>query len=159
MVVMGVDPGLKGIGYGLVEGSKGRARLIKFGWVELPASPTFPPRLQTVYHRIRRIIQTYHPEVFSVETIFYKKNAKSTILLGHVRGVLLLAAADSGLSIVEYSPMEIKKGVVGRGGASKEQVRYMVKSLLEMSESPEPLDASDALACALCYLNKPIEVG
>ncbi|MCH7761414.1 crossover junction endodeoxyribonuclease RuvC [candidate division TA06 bacterium] len=155
MVIMGVDPGLKGIGFGLIEGSKKRARLIRFGRVELPSAPTFPPLLQTVYHKIRRLIQTYHPEVYAIETLFYNKDAKGAILLGHVRGVLLLAAADSGLSIVEYSPLEIKKSVVGRGMASKEQVQFMVKSLLQMSELPEPLDASDALACALCYLNKP----
>lgn len=157
MVVMGVDPGLRGIGYGLIEGSRDRTRLIQFGKLELPPTSTLAPILQTVYHKIRRLIQTYHPDVFAIETVFYHKNAKRAILLGHVRGVLLVAAADSGLPIAEYSPLEIKKGVVGRGMASKEQVRFMVKSLLKIDESLESLDASDALACALCYLNKPLK--
>lgn len=155
---MGVDPGLKRIGYGFVEGSKERVRLIKFGKVDLPPAPTFPPILQSAYHKIRRLIQTYHPEIFAIETVFYNKDPKAAILLGHIRGVLLLAAADSGVTIVEFSPLEVKKGVVGRGMASKEQVRFMVKSLLQLNETPESLDASDALACALCYLNNPLQI-
>ena len=155
---MGVDPGITGIGYGLVEGAKERLRLIKFGKVILPPAPTFPPILQSAYHKIRRLIQTYHPDVFAVETVFSNKNPKGAILLGHLRGVLLLAAADSGVSIVEFSPLEVKKGVVGRGMASKQQVRFMVKSLLKMNEIPDSLDASDALACAICYLNNPLQI-
>jgi crossover junction endodeoxyribonuclease RuvC len=156
MVVMGVDPGLKTIGYGIIEGARQRARLIKFGIVDLPPAPTFPPILQIAYHKIRRVIQTYHPDVFAIESIFYNKDAKGAILLGQLRGVLLLAAADSGVPISEYSPLEVKKGVVGRGMASKEQVRFMVKSILSLNELPKSLDASDALACAICHLNKPI---
>ena len=111
-------------------------------------------RLVQIHLQIAEVIAKYQPDVAAVESIFYGKNIQSAFTLGHARGVILLALAQAGVQIKEYSPREIKKSVVGNGSANKEQVQYMVQKILKLSEQPRNHDAADALAAALCYFNK-----
>ena len=148
--VLGIDCGSNVTGYGIVD-SDGRAfRAVDSGVITTVARYPFPDRLKQIADRLRALIQTYSPEVMAVEEIFYSVNVKSLIKLGQVKGVVLLSAADAGLAVHEYSPLEIKSGVVGYGRAEKSQVQQMVKTLLGLKRMP-PEDAADALAVALCH--------
>jgi crossover junction endodeoxyribonuclease RuvC len=151
--VLGVDPGSETTGYGVVESDRGKFRLVEFGGIHAPAKLKFPERLLLIADKLESIIERLEPGVCAVEETFYAVNVKSALKLGHVRGVVLLAAARAGLEIAEYSPLEIKLAIVGYGRAEKQQVQEMVRILLELKERPAPLDASDALAAAICHIN------
>lgn len=151
MRVLGIDPGLRCTGYGIIDFAGSKTRVIQYGTIRTNAENSFPRRIQTVYDDISEVITEYSPDEFAIEEAFYSKNAKTALQLGHVRGVAILAAMHTGLPVSEYSAKKIKMAVTGRGGASKEQVQFMVKNMLELSTLPTPLDASDALACALCH--------
>ena len=112
-----------------------------------------PVRLATVFGRLSAVIQDHHPDNVAIEDVFYSVNAKSAIKLGQVRGVAMLAAASAGLAVAEYAPLAIKSAVVGYGKAEKQQVQHMVTRLLNLAQAPEPLDATDALAIAICHLH------
>lgn len=149
--VLGIDPGLRCTGYGLIDFAGSKIRVIQYGAIRTNADNPFPRRIQTVYDDISEVIQQYEPDEFAIEEAFYSKNAKTALQLGHVRGVAMLAAMHYTLPVTEYSAKKIKMAITGRGGATKEQVQFMVKNMLGLSEPPTPLDASDALACALCH--------
>ena len=141
----------------MVDGGAGggvRPSLVECGVIRTTARETLPERLRVVHDGIAELIQRHHPDVVSVEGIFYARNVRSTIVLGHARGVILLAAAAAGLPVVEYSPAVVKRTVVGRGGAAKPQVGYMVAQLLRLTCAPSPADAADAVAIALTHLLK-----
>ncbi|MFQ5905973.1 MAG: crossover junction endodeoxyribonuclease RuvC [bacterium] len=158
MIVLGVDPGLTSIGYGVLE-SKGKTILVKgSGSFTTTERDPLPSRLKCIHDSIQDIIEEYEPDVLACETVFYSKNPRSTILLGHARGVVLLAAETKGIRILEFSPREVKSAVGGRGSSTKNQVKYMVKAQLDIKDLPESADVSDALAVALCCLHKEKDI-
>jgi crossover junction endodeoxyribonuclease RuvC len=154
---MGIDCGTEITGYGVVD-SDDRSRNPRlvccgFGAIRLAKQKTMPQRLMQVFDELTLALERWQPEVVAVEEVFYSVNAKSALKLGQVRGIALLAAAKLGLPLAEYAPLKIKSSVVGYGMASKEQVQFMVARLLELAEAPEPPDAADALAVAICHLH------
>src|SRR5262249_31395206 len=149
----GIDPGSVRTGYGCVESAGSRHRVILAGAISLPTSASFSEKLFEIHTRLTALIAQCRPECVAVESIFYATNARSALKLGHARGVAVLAAAQAGLAVVEYSPTEIKRAVVGYGRADKPQVQHMVKLLLGLSAIPTPHDAADALAVAICHLH------
>jgi crossover junction endodeoxyribonuclease RuvC len=154
MTVIGVDPGLTSIGYGVLE-SQGKSILVKaFGSFTTSSKEPLSSRLKSIHNSVQEMIRKYEPDALACETVFYCKNARSTILLGHARGAVLLAAEDCGIRVLEFSPREIKNAVGGRGSSSKSQVRFMVKAQLNIDDLPESSDISDALAVALCCLHR-----
>jgi crossover junction endodeoxyribonuclease RuvC len=154
VIILGIDPGSIKCGYGLLE-IDGR-KIVAAGADVIKIKPGLPleERISLIYKEIRRIIEEFKPDTVAVESIFYGKNIQSAFTLGHARGVILLAIAQSRLPLFEYSPREIKKAVTGNGNAAKHQIRYMVEQLLNLKESPKSEDAMDALAVALCHFNK-----
>ncbi len=155
MKVLGVDPGTATMGFGVVEraGLPGRpARLIECGVVRTGAREPLAERLHAVHAAVAGLLARHRPEVLAVEGVFYAQNVRTTVVLGHARGVILLAAAEAGVPVAEYSPATVKKAVVGRGGALKAQVGYMVARLLQLEAPPAPADAADAVAIALTHL-------
>ena len=152
MLALGVDPGSRVTGYGLIAKTSGRMTYIQAGVITPPIKLPFFERVYYIFQSTRDIISRYQPRELAIEEVFFAKNVKSSLKLGHARGAVLIAAVESGLKIFEYSPLEIKKSTVGYGRASKEQVRSMVKTILNLKSEPL-LDASDALATAICHLN------
>jgi crossover junction endodeoxyribonuclease RuvC len=151
--VFGIDPGSTRTGYGCVETDGSRHRVVLCGAVCPPASASFPDKLHEIHRRLSVLIADCQPDCAAIESIFYATNARSALKLGHARGVAVLAAAQAGLPIVEYSPAEVKRAVVGHGRAEKAQVQQMVKLLLGLSAVPSPHDAADALAVAICHVH------
>lgn len=157
MRVFGIDCGTEITGFGVVEscdtGRQPRLLCNTFGAIRLAKSKPLPLRLAQVFEELTAALVLWLPEVVAVEEVFYSVNAKSALKLGQVRGVALLAAASRGLPVAEYSPLTIKSSVVGYGLAKKEQVQFMVARLLELKELPQPPDAADALAIAICHIH------
>lgn len=151
---MGIDPGSAITGYGIIEHLDRRSRLIECGCIRTEAGSSLPARLKRIYDGLVEVMTTYRPDTVAIEETFYGKNARAALTMGHARGVALLAAANEGMEVVEYSPREVKQSVVGSGGASKEQVQFMVKVLLSLPRPPQPEDAADAVAVALCHANR-----
>lgn len=152
MRTIGIDPGSRIMGYGVVEADGNRLVHIDNGAIFTNPDDPFPERLKQLYDGLSEIIEKYGPQVASIEDIFYSKNVKSAMKLGHARGVAMLAGANKGLEIFEYSATAIKSAVVGYGRAEKGQVQQMVKILLKLPEIPQA-DAADALAAAICHIN------
>jgi crossover junction endodeoxyribonuclease RuvC len=153
---MGLDPGTRITGYAVVRQGEGLHLLVSAGVILNDPSLPLPTRLKHIHDEIRLLIDTYHPAEFAIETAFAGRNAQSALKLGQARGVALLAAEEHSVAISEYSPREIKKAVTGNGNASKEQVRFMVTSLLSLDPKSLRLDASDATAAALCHLHRTL---
>ncbi len=150
--VLGVDPAVAGAtGYGVIELDGSRARLMRFGALRLPASATFAVRLREIHFLISGLVEQFTPDAVAVESVFTALNIRTALKLAEMRGVVLLAAAQAQIPAHSYSPREVKASVAGFGGASKQQIQQMVRSLLDLPECPEPADASDALAVALCH--------
>ena len=153
MKVLGVDPGTAVLGYGVVESAAGRPyRLLECGTLTTRARDPLPSRLRVLYDGVTALIGRHAPDAVAVESAFYGKNVRTTVVLSHARGVILLAAEMADVEIAEYSPAVIKKTVVGRGAAMKAQVGYMVAQLLRLKEPPSPGDAADGVAVALTHL-------
>ncbi|MEK7824188.1 MAG: crossover junction endodeoxyribonuclease RuvC [Candidatus Eisenbacteria bacterium] len=153
MRVLGLDPGSRRTGFGLVEKIGNRLRCVAHGTVAPGARLGLPQRLHDIAARIGEVMESGRPDTVVVEEAFYHESARSTLVLGHVRGALLVAAVQRGLAVAEYSPREIKLSVAGSGAAAKEQVAFMVRRLLDL-RGAVPADASDALAAALCHLHR-----
>ena len=151
MIILGIDPGLKVTGYGVVEGETGDLRLVSCGRFDSSSEAPFPERLHRLYRELCQLIEKHCPGCVAIERPFFAKNAQSILMLGEVVGVVILAAAEKALPVYEYSPQEIKGAVTGYGRAGKKQVQQMVKALLALVDVPEPLDAADALAVAICH--------
>lgn len=166
LVVLGVDPGTLVTGYGVIARRGPTMTMLECGTIRNGSERSLPLRLKNIYEHICSIIDRFHPDEFAIESAFYGKNAQSALKLGHARGVSILAAVEQQIPTAEYSPREVKKAVVGNGAASKEQVRFMVKALLQHPTSGSRrqtngsarmlLDASDALAIAICHLHRLI---
>jgi len=150
--IIGIDPGSLVTGYGIVEPIDGRPCHVASGRVVAPAGVTFNGRLRTIYSQLTEVIARHTPEVMAVEDLFFARNVKTALKLGHVRGVAMLAGLNAGLPIAEYSPLTVKQALVGYGRAQKEQVQEMVRLLLHLEFLPEP-DTADALAVAVCHLH------
>jgi crossover junction endodeoxyribonuclease RuvC len=153
MRVLGIDPGSEITGWGIIEGDGPRYRVVEYGAVRLPAGQKFSARLLSIWSDIEEIIARYNPTVCAIEDGFLATNVKVTLKLGQVRGVAMLAAERGGLEIQEYSPRLVKQTVVGYGNAEKQQVQEMVRVLLSLNILPEPQDAADALAVAICHFH------
>ncbi len=154
MRVMGIDCGGECTGYGVVEqDGNGELRHIACGAIHLDTRKPLPARLNEIFNELRSIIGNRCPDAVAIEDVFHAVNAKSALKLGQVRGVAMLAAASCGVEVAEYAPLTIKSAVVGYGKADKRQVQQMVTRLLHLEEPPEPQDASDALAIAICHLH------
>ena len=154
LVVLGIDPGTLAAGYGAVEHSAGRTRMLDCGAVRAKRSRPLPERLEVIHAGLVAVIREVRPSVAVVEEPFAGRNLATAIAIGEARGVALLACACEGVTVAEFSPSEIKRAVTGNGSARKEQVALMVKSLLGLEEVPRPADATDALAAAICYLHR-----
>jgi len=157
MRVFGIDCGTEYTGWGIVqvEETPRERRLVPVaaGAIRLNKKERTPLRLQQVYAELTGLMAAYQPDCVAIEDVFFAANAKSALKLGHVRGVAMLAAASCGLSVSEYAPLSIKSAVVGYGLAAKEQVQFMVARLLDLEKAPEPADAADALAIAICHVH------
>jgi crossover junction endodeoxyribonuclease RuvC len=151
--VLGVDPGTGATGYGVVEtGERGELRLVECGVVRTATRAPLPTRLHQVHNALVELCRRHQPDILAVEEAFHDRNPRTTLVLGHARGVILLAGAEAGIAIAEYSPAVIKKTVTGRGAALKPQVGYMVAQLLRLRTPPRPADAADGVAVALTHL-------
>jgi crossover junction endodeoxyribonuclease RuvC len=151
MVILGVDPGTTITGYGVIDFRKNNFKRIANGCIKLPHKKQLPEKLEIIYDELIKLVKIYKPDEFAIETAFYGKNVQSAMKIGYARGVSLLAAVHSKIPASEYSPGEVKKAVVGKGSASKEQVGYMVKAILNLKRVKFKPDESDALAIALCH--------
>ena len=153
MIVLGIDPGTASTGYGVVKGDGlGLVSLVECGVIRTHAREPLASRLVEIYDGVAELLQRHRPDVLSVEDVFYAKNVRTTVVLGHARGVVLLAGQQAGVEIVELPPAEIKKAVVGTGSATKEQVQFMLTRLLRLKSVPQPSDAADGVAAALACL-------
>ncbi len=152
-VVLGIDPGTAITGYGVVteEGSTTLARA--YGVIRTPANQPLPQRLVTIYAELNALLDAYQPTAVAVEEVFFSKNARTALSVGHARGVVLLAVAQRSIPLFHYKPTQVKQAVTGYGGADKRQIQEMVRMLLGLDDIPRPDDAADALAIALCHLH------
>lgn len=151
-MILGIDPGTAVTGYGVVIGERmNPPRLVECGIIRTRPRDSLASRLQEIHAGVVELIQRHRPDVLSIEDVFYARNVRTTVVLGHARGVILLAAANALVEIAEYPPAEIKKAVVGTGAATKEQVQFMVARLLRLKSPPQPADASDGVAAALAH--------
>ena len=153
MLVLGIDPGTAATGYGVVRGdAAGRLTLVECGVIRTRARAPLPARLREIHEGVTELIARHRPDAISVEDVFYARNVRTTVVLGHARGVILLAGEQQGLPINEFPPAEIKKAVVGTGVATKEQVQFMLTRLLRLKSVPQPSDAADGVAAALAHI-------
>lgn len=153
MRVFGIDPGTATTGYGVVEEVEGDLRMLAFGVIRTPADQPLSIRLQSIYRALRKLATEWSPTTTAVEELFFSRNVRTAMSVGQARGVALLAMADAGLDVAEYTPLVIKQAVTGYGNADKAQMQEMVRLLLGLAEVPRPDDAADALAVAICHLH------
>ena len=151
MVIVGIDPGTARCGFGVIEQNGGSLRLLECGLIDTPAGTPTAERLTAIFSRLNNLIALHAPQAVAVEELFYGNNAKTAMAVGQARGVVLLAAATNNVETAEYTPPQIKSAVTGYGKADKEQVRSMVKTILNLSELKGHDDVSDALAVAICH--------
>ena len=151
MRILGVDPGSQRTGYGCIETAGSRHHVVDCGAITVPARIPLAEKLLVVHRGLADLLARHRPDAVAIEDLFYARNARSALVLGHVRGALMLAAAEAGVTICEYTAAEVKQAVVGYGRAEKPQVQQMVALLLGMEQPPAPLDVSDALAVAVCH--------
>lgn len=151
MRILGIDPGLATIGFAILDTIGQKNTLVQCGVITTPAHTRLSDRLVTVYTDLNELIETFHPDVVSIEELFFNTNLTTGISVAHSRGVILLACRTAGLNIYEYTPLQVKDAVVGYGRAEKKQVMDMVKRLCELKAPPKPDDAADAVALALCH--------
>ena len=151
MIILGIDPGYAIVGWGVLEYTRGQFRVLGYGAITTPAGMPFEKRLEIIYKDMCTVIGKYKPEALSIEKLFFANNKTTGIDVAQARGVILLAAAMSGVSINEYTPPQVKQAVVGYGKAEKKQVMEMTRILLKLREVPKPDDTADALALAVCH--------
>lgn len=150
-IILGIDPGTSVMGYGLIKVKKQQLTLLQFGVIHLKKYDSHEMKLKKIYDRVLSLIVDYHPDEVALEAPFYGKNIQSMLKLGRAQGVAMAAALSREIPITEYAPKKVKQSVTGNGNASKEQVAAMLKTLLKFKEDPKLLDATDALAVALCH--------
>ncbi|MBU0671943.1 MAG: crossover junction endodeoxyribonuclease RuvC [Candidatus Margulisbacteria bacterium] len=153
MLTLGIDPGTATTGYGLIAEKSDRLVFINHGVILTSKNDSSQARLRKIYTELKKLIAAYKPKAIAIEKLFFGVNSKTAISVGQARGMSLLAAAESGIPVAEYAPLEVKLAVTGYGKADKQQVQQMVKALLGLAELPKPDDAADALAVAICHLH------
>jgi crossover junction endodeoxyribonuclease RuvC len=154
MVVVGIDPGTATTGYGFIEETaQGELIALDYGVIRTPAGLPLEQRLLQLYQDLKSLLLLHRPDQSAVEKLFFSKNVTTGIAVGHGRGVVMLALAEAGLSVAEYTPMEVKQAVVGYGGADKNQIQQMVRAMLGLADIPRPDDAADALAVAITHIH------
>jgi len=153
MRILGIDPGISCTGYAVLETDlNGKMSLIELGVIRTLPSSGIAERLKAIFDGVCEVIASLEPDHFAIESVFVGKNIQSALKLGHARGAAIVAAAQAGLSVAEFSPREVKQNITGNGNADKEQVQFMVKSILRLTQVPKPNDASDAVAIALSFI-------
>lgn len=156
MLILGIDPGTAVTGYGVIRAGTG-FELVECGVIRTKATQALPERLKDISEGVRELLARHKPQAMAVEDVFYARNVRTTLVLGHARGVILLAGAEAGVTIHEYAPADIKKAVVGTGAATKTQVQFMLTKLLRLKAAPQPADAADGVAAALtCAMRLPL---
>jgi len=153
VLVLGIDPGTAITGFGLVREEEEGLALVAYGVITTAANQPLPERLQLIYQGLAQVTRQHQPQQAAVEELFFSRNARTALSVGHARGVALLALADAGLPIYEYKPLEVKQAITGYGGADKGQVQEMVRLLLNLDHVPQPDDAADAVAVAVCHIH------
>lgn len=152
-IVLGIDPGIADTGYGIVREESGKLSCLVYGTIKTLSTQSLPNRLTSLYTELDKIIKKYQPQETAVEQLFFNKNVRTALIVGQARGVALLALANNNLPIAEFTPSQVKQAVSSYGKASKLQVQKMVKMILKLDKLPQPDDAADALAVAICALN------
>ncbi len=153
MRILGIDPGIAIVGYGIVDKEGNRYKTVAYDAVTTRAHTPLEERLEKVYNGVDEIIKIYKPDVMSIEELFFNNNAKTALTVGQARGVIILAAVKNGVPVYEYTPLQVKQALTGYGRASKTQIQQMMKSMLGLTEIPKPDDVADALAIAVCHGN------
>jgi len=154
MRVIGIDPGTATTGYGLVQDDEaGNLVVVTYGVIVTPVGASLPERLLQLYHQLTELLLLHRPDTGAVEKLFFQRNVRTALSVGHARGVALLALAGAGIPVGEYTPLEVKQAVAGYGAADKSQVQQMVRALLALPSIPRPDDAADALAVAICHIH------
>lgn len=151
MRILGIDPGVAIVGFGVVDSDRGKQRLVKCGVITTPAHTQLSARLNSIYLDLQELIATFKPDAIAIEELFFNTNITTGISVAQARGVILLACYQSGIPVFEYTPLQVKQAVVGYGRAEKKQVMDMVRRILNLQEAPKPDDAADAVAIALCH--------
>ena len=151
MRILGIDPGYALVGYGIIEYNGYKPSIVDYGVISTPKEETLPNRLYVIHQTLKKIIEIYKPDVVSIEELFYFKNQKTIIPVAEARGVIVLTCKECGIDVYEYTPLQIKQALTGVGRAEKQQVQFMVKTLLGLEKIPKPDDAADAVAAALCH--------
>ena len=151
LIILGIDPGLAIVGYGIIESKGNHLRLIEYGAITTEKEQSFPSRICEVYDGVQYLLEKFQPDAIAIEELFFNKNVKTALQVAHARGVALLAAAKYTPALYEYTPLQIKQAIVGYGRADKQQMQQMVKVLLNMEDIARPDDAADALAAAICH--------
>ena len=152
-IVLGIDPGIADTGYGFIRVNGSRLDCLEYGSIKTPAGAPLPERLQTLYIELSRLLQKHRPQAAAVEQLFFNKNVRTALIVGQARGVALLAISQAGVPLSDFTPAQVKQAVSAYGQASKLQVQKMVKLILNLKELPQPNDAADALAVAICGAN------
>jgi crossover junction endodeoxyribonuclease RuvC len=161
MRILGIDPGTATVGYGIIEVNNDQIIVVNYGFIQTSSKSQMSHRLNVIYDDIKTLIDTFKPDLMSIEELFFFKNAKTVISVSQARGVILLAAVQANVEIFEYTPLQVKVTLTGYGRADKNEVQNCVKDILELDEIPKPDDAADALAIALCHyqhMNNNLEV-
>lgn len=151
MIILGIDPGLAIVGFGVIEKGKFKTNVVDYGVITTPKEDTLPVRLQKIYDGMCQLIDQFKPEQVALEELFFNTNTTTGIAVAEARGVILLACIHKGLKLYEYTPLQIKQALTSNGRADKQQVQYMVKAILNLKAIPRPDDAADGLAVALCH--------
>lgn len=151
MIILGIDPGLAIVGYGVIEYNKGRFRTLAYGAITTPAHTAVEARLSLIYRDMKALIDKYHPDEVAIEELFFNTNSTTAIAVAEARGVILLACHQNGIACYEYTPLQVKSSVVGYGKADKQQVMMMVRTILKLDKAPKLDDTADALAIAICH--------
>lgn len=153
-IVLGIDPGIADTGYGVIKVSGSKLEALAYGSIKTPAGEELPLRLKTLYKELTSLIKRYHPQMAAIEKLFFNKNVKTALIVGQARGVAMLALSQAKMPIYEFTPSQVKQAVSAYGKASKMQVQKMVKLILHLESIPQPDDAADALAVAICAANR-----
>lgn len=151
MIILGIDPGIASVGYGVVDFNGNKFKVITYGTFHTPAKTKLESRLKQIYDFVCETVKKYNVEVMCVEELFFNTNVSTAIAVGHGRGVILLAGAQNGIPVYEFTPLQVKQAVVGYGRAEKRQVQEMTRIILNLKEIPRPDDTADALALAICF--------
>ncbi|WP_425539960.1 crossover junction endodeoxyribonuclease RuvC [Microaceticoccus formicicus] len=151
MIILGIDPGIAIVGYGVIEVDGNKLNMLEYGCITTSSKSDIPTRLRVIYEELIDIIDEHKPDEMAIEELFFNKNVKTAITVGQARGVEILAGVNKGLDIYEYTPLQVKQAIVGYGRAEKHQIQENVKMILNMKQIPKPDDAADALAIAICH--------